>query len=139
LKSLRPGDNEWLEETAQGLCLCSKCSGPALSFEPCRRLIAKAALIVGLSRGRETSTPPVANPSGVAAREEESFFRKGVLLCQQCHERPAACVGRYEGDGPIALACDVCCGHGCEDGWCVRLASEPARPDGVTVEEYSHD
>ena len=50
---------------------------------------------------------------------------RGVLvddpvLCGSC-QKPATCFGTYEGDGVWAFACDECCGHGCEDGWCWRL------------------
>jgi hypothetical protein len=37
--------------------------------------------------------------------------------CYACGE-PATCHGRYEGHGSVQFACDECCGHGCEDGWC---------------------
>ncbi len=47
--------------------------------------------------------------------------------CAHCEQRPAACFGCYESEehGPAA-ACDVCCGHGNEDGWCVPIAELPA-------------
>ncbi len=41
--------------------------------------------------------------------------------CAVCAKLPA-CIGAYEGHSPIAFACDECCGHGNEDGWCVPLA-----------------
>lgn len=34
---------------------------------------------------------------------------------------PAVCVGRYEMADEDQYGCDVCCGHGCEDGYCVPL------------------
>lgn len=37
-------------------------------------------------------------------------------LCKNCGS-PATCIGSYEGS-PIAPACDKCCGHGNEDGYC---------------------
>lgn len=38
--------------------------------------------------------------------------------CQMCG-KPAACLGVYENpDNDPAYACDECCGHGNEDGWC---------------------
>jgi hypothetical protein len=40
-----------------------------------------------------------------------------------CGNEPT-CVGRYEGHGPIGVGCDGCCGHGNEDGWCLRLEEE---------------
>jgi hypothetical protein len=45
-----------------------------------------------------------------------------TLTCAHCGQ-PAACFGEYETcDGTIALACDACCGHGNEDGWCRPIA-----------------
>lgn len=40
------------------------------------------------------------------------------MLCEICG-KPSACVGKYDADsyGP---ACDSCCGHGNEDGRCIR-------------------
>lgn len=32
--------------------------------------------------------------------------------------KPATCLGRYEDPGEPEYACDDCCGHGNEDGWC---------------------
>jgi hypothetical protein len=78
--------------------------------------------IMRIARAALASTP--------RPQDEPPFFDKGVLLCQQCRKLPAVCVGAYEGPGPIALACDTCCGHGCEDGWCVRLASTPPKGGG---------
>lgn len=43
------------------------------------------------------------------------------LNCHVCG-KPASCIGRYEGHGDYAPACDACCGHGNEDGWCKPLA-----------------
>lgn len=40
--------------------------------------------------------------------------------CEHCGELPAVCVGAYDGES-LAVACDECCGHGCEDGWCREL------------------
>lgn len=42
---------------------------------------------------------------------------EGPALCATC-STDATCFGRYEGHGPVAWACDTCCGHGNEDGWC---------------------
>lgn len=41
--------------------------------------------------------------------------------------KPATCIGSYEGHTPIAPACDKCCGHGNEDGWCVPIADAAAK------------
>jgi hypothetical protein len=53
-------------------------------------------------------------------------------VCYACGE-PATCHGRYEGHGPIQFACDECCGHGCEDGWCepVDTDANAADSDGT--------
>lgn len=40
-------------------------------------------------------------------------------VCANCG-KPATCYGAYE-DCPAGFACDECCGHGNEDGWCVPL------------------
>ena len=50
-----------------------------------------------------------------------------------CHVggEPAACVGRYERqDGPDLPACDVCCGHGNEDGYCSPIGIKALQPTG---------
>lgn len=45
-----------------------------------------------------------------------------AAVCVHCG-KPASCFGRYEDPGgPIEFACDECCGHGNEDGWCRKLA-----------------
>lgn len=40
-------------------------------------------------------------------------------LCDHCGAK-AMCRGSYEGS-PIMFGCDECCGHGNEDGACVKL------------------
>ncbi len=51
-----------------------------------------------------------------------------ALRAQPCTEcgvaRSATCVGQYDAMREPALACDACCGHGCEDGRCVRLTED---------------
>ena len=47
-------------------------------------------------------------------------------LCFWC-QAPATCHGTYEGH--TGYACDECCGHGCEDGWC-----EPTESDATPSE-----
>lgn len=59
------------------------------------------------------------------------------LECTICG-RSATCVGLYDADG-YEPACDVCCGHGCEDGHCVRCTpnypcESCGREDGSTCE-----
>lgn len=42
-------------------------------------------------------------------------------MCRHCETR-ATCVGEYERtDHDIGFACDECCGHGNEDGWCIPI------------------
>ena len=65
--------------------------------------------------GREEDEPvarasPATEPAGGAPR-----------LCAVCGA-PATCVGAYEGATDPEPACDGCCGHGNEDGWCEPLA-----------------
>lgn len=57
-----------------------------------------------------------------AAEAEARALRAQVPKCATC-DRPATCLGVYEdpsGDDP-RYGCDVCCGHGNEDGTCFRL------------------
>lgn len=43
--------------------------------------------------------------------------------CAHCPEkRIAICFGCYESGDHIQFACDECCGHGNEDGWCRELS-----------------
>ncbi len=63
-----------------------------------------------------------------AALAEVARLRSLVPICASCEQRPAACFGCYEGGTPgagPAPVCDTCCGHGCEDGWCVPIADLP--------------
>ena len=49
-----------------------------------------------------------------------------AVLCEtpEC-ERPATCHGIYEDpESAPRFACDVCCGHGCEDGYCHKIDEE---------------
>lgn len=40
------------------------------------------------------------------------------MLCDVCG-KPASCIGKYDADA-YSPACDECCGHGNEDGHCIR-------------------
>jgi len=51
--------------------------------------------------------------------------RRVASECAHC-AAPATCYGAYEGASPHS-ACDECCGHGCEDGWCVPIAAAAGR------------
>ncbi len=43
---------------------------------------------------------------------------------------PATCFGGYEDSDSPGFSCDDCCGHACEDGWCIQLPEICARCDG---------
>lgn len=45
--------------------------------------------------------------------------------CGHCDERPAACLGNYGEESGDCYACDECCQHGNEDGWCISLEDIP--------------
>lgn len=48
------------------------------------------------------------------------------LKCAHCG-KPAVCVGVYEDpDGLAQPACDLCCAHGGEDGYCEFLEDDHA-------------
>ena len=52
-----------------------------------------------------------------------------LAACAHCGARPI-CIGIYEhSDNPLASACDDCCAHGNEDGWCDEIYPAPG-PDG---------
>jgi hypothetical protein len=53
-------------------------------------------------------------------------MRVADMKCEHCGSGRAACVGRYDpGEGEMAAAaCDECCGHGNEDGRCVRCTDD---------------
>lgn len=56
---------------------------------------------------------------------EVERLRALVPTCDHCGVAPAVCFGRAEDDGDPETACDTCCGHGNEDGWCVQLVDLP--------------
>lgn len=51
-------------------------------------------------------------------RAEALRWLERLLVCAHCG-KPATCLGAYESEENLGLACDDCCGHGNEDGWCV--------------------
>lgn len=66
-----------------------------------------------------------AAPFEMADLETENAKLKAVVEaaeCSRCHNK-ATCYGEYEGHGGTQLACDTCCGHGNEDGWCKPIAA----------------
>lgn len=64
------------------------------------------------------------------------------VACEHCDTGKAACVGRYESaDREAEMACNECCGHGCEDGHCEQLhdpaGADPAEwPSDLRVREF---
>jgi hypothetical protein len=61
--------------------------------------------------------------SALLAQQETEIARLSaqVLKCHVCG-KPACCIGNYEGADHYEPACDSCCGHGNEDGWCRPIA-----------------
>ncbi len=56
------------------------------------------------------------------ACEAITGFVEAGIRCFHCRKRLATCVGAYEGTKEQLSACDECCGHGNEDGWCVPIS-----------------
>lgn len=58
-------------------------------------------------------------------------LRHKVMVCAICG-KPATCVGLYDAQGEDQdpePACDDCCGHGNEDGWCVPIEDWKRKPE----------
>ena len=76
------------------------------------------------------------NPSSSGASGGKEAPHTKTLRCATCGN-VATCIGRYEGRPGDSCACDECCGHGNEDGWCEPLVSggrSPVPPDPDTIE-----
>lgn len=58
---------------------------------------------------------------------------KNKPRCSTCGE-PATCHGTYEGF--TGFGCDVCCGHGCEDGHCEPICNCGADRTGPSAEAH---
>ena len=41
-----------------------------------------------------------------------------LRICAHCGRNPATCMGQYDNAAGVDPACDTCCGHGNEDGFC---------------------
>lgn len=65
--------------------------------------------------------------------KEKSSFAAPLGSGARCREcgKPATCYGNYEMCGE-AYACDDCCGHGNEDGWCKPVLAPPNSPDQLS-------
>lgn len=59
------------------------------------------------------------------AEKAEKEARLRWPKCANCHKTPAndaTCFGTYEDPAhPVEFACDECCGHSNEDGWCEQI------------------
>lgn len=71
--------------------------------------------------GRNPKTLGVWGPNGTRVVAAEAYWKEplkwnAAVKCQFCGGL-AACYGKYA-DSTEGYACDECCGHGCEDGWC---------------------
>lgn len=62
----------------------------------------------------------------------------GSQECVGCG-KPATCIGAYEGDIVATPACDICCGHGNEDGSCCPIAAQPSEPPRALAPHYRSD
>ncbi len=82
----------------------------------------------------DSPTPPDRDPArSETARGADS--PAGAARCANCG-KPAACIGAYEGSGE-AFACDNCCAHGNEDGWCNPVSAHPNQI--LTQPKENHD
>jgi hypothetical protein len=93
-----------------------------------------ARSLVGMSqsaRKRQARRDRASHPDLVPANRA-SFFLHGARLrpcpgCPACRlcwvcGKAATCIGRYEDPSEKPRpACDDCCGHGCEDGFCDKI------------------
>lgn len=95
--NLRP----WCEATAPTLMLHD--------WELCRALVESDSDGVLLD-----------GPDAVVTPEQARALLAYADECTRCAHcgAPSTCVGSYEDHEPVEGACDTCCGHGCEDGWC---------------------
>ncbi len=66
----------------------------------------------------------------------------GSPICDFCGAT-ATCLGAYESDENLGFACDTCCGHGNEDGWCVRIGVNASHAENrrlrKALREIGHD
>lgn len=82
------------------------------------RLDVDGRSLVGQLRAVTTDVGDAGDPSLVMDGGDVAVDPGLDLTCDHCGTRRATCFGRYEDPGQPELACDACCGHGGEDGWC---------------------
>jgi len=68
---------------------------------------------------------------GVKALRARIADLEAAARCHTCG-KAATCIGAYEGNTAQEFGCDVCCGHGNEDGHCQAL---DAKGDGAMPSE----
>lgn len=79
-------------------------------------------LNLGLPPGMDWQARALAAEAKLACHIEAS------PRCASCGVNTATCFGAYEDpEAQPGFACDDCCGHGNEDGWCVPIAEIPAK------------
>ena len=94
-------------------------------------LVAEASRKMTVNRARTWPKPvddtPVEHVKDAPPHGHADAPAPGVPIpaCANCGE-PAACFGAYEGVEPERYSCGACCGHGCEDGYCVQVG--PTEP-----------
>ncbi len=96
-------------------------------LDECEEVLAESPLRKALV---QTAGDIIAGKPGtqrIAVYEDMLDYAKKLIarpaqVCATCG-KPATCYGSYEGLAP-SFACDVCCGHGNEDGHCDLLAEE---------------
>ena len=59
----------------------------------------------------------------------EAQAQQAAPTCRSC-DNPATCVGAYEGSEIDEPSCDVCCGHGNDDGRCEPVKAQQAASNG---------
>lgn len=53
------------------------------------------------------------------------------MRCEHCGQHDATCIGRSEPGERLKGACDSCCGHSHEDGYCVPIQPGDERGDAI--------
>ena len=66
-------------------------------------------------------------PGAPTAFTGSPFSVVELHLCAHCGKQ-ATCKGAYEGSELEEYACDDCCGHGNEDGYCSSVVEEEREP-----------
>lgn len=107
------------------------------------RADSESASLVASGIARLRNTAADAADQLLAADAEIALLASSIPICRRCERRPATCFGAHgTGAGSVlGVACDQCCGHGSDDGWCVPLEDLPdwacaahARAEALRVE-----